>query len=169
MGCLQSNNSSSSSSSLNKNNQEEQLYYDPLNNLISFDSSSKHIQSVEVNFISSHDQVIMKAGDECYIISTIWLNSWLEFAKGKTSFPKSIDNKGLIEPSNPRKLKKNIIAKKDYRPVCKAVWEFYFIAYGGGPVILFHGSFTSSLFTYFLLTYLLIYHLLISLFCIELN
>jgi hypothetical protein len=37
-------------------------------------------------------------------------------------------------------LRRTIVSKKDYRPVCKAVWEFYFVAYGGGPVILFHGT-----------------------------
>lgn len=143
MGCLHSTTASKEPIV------EGQVYYDPTNNLISWDPLYRHNPSVEVNFVSSHDATVMKAGDECYIVSCTWLNLWLEYVKGKGGCPSGIDNKILVETSNGRKLKKNIIPKKDYRPVCKAVWEFYFVAYGGGPIILFHGKLRGSRFDMF--------------------
>jgi hypothetical protein len=137
MGCLNSTSDKSG----------DQMYYDPHQNLITFEKTYEHIAANELKFVSAHDQVVMTAGDECYIISVAWLNLWIAFVKGAGSFPKPIDNKPLIDSKNSRKLSKTVVAKKDYRPVCKAVWEFYFVAYGGGPVILFHGTlyFLSSL------------------------
>lgn len=38
------------------------------------------------------------------------------------------------------KLKSNIVIKKDFRPVNKSVWSYYFMAYGGGPVIALRGG-----------------------------
>lgn len=135
MGCLNSTTASPDTAPA----EEQQLYYDPSQELISFDRNYQHIAANEMKFISEHDRVMMRAGDECYVISVAWLNLWLEFVKGTRPPPKGIDNKLLIDSRNSRKLRRTIVSKRDYRPVCKAVWEFYFVAYGGGPVILFHG------------------------------
>jgi hypothetical protein len=131
MGCLNSTSAAAAN--------DDQMYYDPHQNLICFEKTYQHIAANELKFVSAHDQVTMTGGDECYIVSVAWINLWIAFVKGAGSFPRPIDNKTLLDPKNSRKLSRTVVAKKDYRPVCKAVWEFYFIAYGGGPVILFHG------------------------------
>jgi hypothetical protein len=136
MGCLNSTSASADKAT----EEDQQMYYDPAQELIAFDRNYEHLAANELKFISEHDQVVMRAGDECYVISVAWLNLWLEFVKGNRNPPKGIDNKVLIDSENNRKLRRTIVSKKDYRPVCKAVWEFYFVAYGGGPIILFHGN-----------------------------
>lgn len=136
MGCLNSTSASADKATI----EDLQLYYDPAQELIAFDPNYEHIAANELKFISEHDQVMMRAGDECYVISVAWLSLWMEYVKGNRAPPKGIDNKVLIDAQNSRKLRRTIVSKKDYRPVCKAVWEFYFVAYGGGPVILFHGT-----------------------------
>lgn len=139
MGCLHSSQSANISL--------DQMYYDPGQNLITFDPKYEHIPSKELKYVTNNDVAVMRAGDECYVVSVAWLNTWLDYVKGKGSIPKAIDNKSLIDTQNDRKMRRSAVAKKEYRPVCKAVWEFYFVAYGGGPVILFHGdlSFSPSL------------------------
>jgi hypothetical protein len=135
MGCLSSRSKSEDQSP------PRQIYYDPSENMIVYDGSFVHNSRVEMNLVSSHDSVVMGGGDECYIISADWLIRWVDFAKGiSKSAPGEISNHVLIDPNNKMKLRSNIVLKKDYRPVCKYVWEYYFIGYGGGPVIMFCGN-----------------------------
>lgn len=52
-----------------------------------------------------------------------------------------ITNVPLVDPSNTFQVRGDVAVKKDFRPVCKSVWEYYFTAYGGGPVIMFYGNY----------------------------
>jgi len=94
----------------------------------------------EVEFVSKHDKEKLYGGDEAYIISSHWLNKWIEYAKGSTERVGPIDNYNLVQHQSDGTyvLKPDMHVKVDFRPVNKAVWEFYFKAYGGGPVIGFH-------------------------------
>ena len=50
-----------------------------------------------------------------------------------------IDNYILMDAHKER-LRPNAKPKKDFRPINKSVWEFFFHLYGGGPVITLKGK-----------------------------
>lgn len=108
-------------------------------------------------FVASHDSNVMKGGNECYIITVTWLNTWLAYAKGimicnkiislnhgigeSKEIPPKIDNSSLVERSDKYQVRSNLVVKVDFRPISKDVWEYYFKKYGGGPIIVFYGRF----------------------------
>ena len=131
MGCANSKDSK----------RDPQMYYSPDGDLINFNPKFHHSASDELKYVSSHDIVVMSGGDECYVLSTAWLQKWISYAKGQLQGPIGpISNLLLVDPGDTFKVKKALVVKKDFRPVCKNVWEYYFAAYGGGPVIMFHGK-----------------------------
>ncbi|RYG69916.1 hypothetical protein EON64_01520, partial [archaeon] len=97
--------------------------------------------------------------DECYLLCTIWHEMWLNFVLKKTKrAPGLIDNNVLMDARRER-FRPNTKPKKDFRPISKAVWEFFFHLYGGGPVITLRGQYSSfkyinqfaySVFVYFI-------------------
>lgn len=117
------------------------MYYAPDNTLVVYNRRFHHSKADELEFVSSHDTVVMSGGDECYVVSAPWLQKWIAYVKGENlEGVGPITNLSLIDPANTFHIKSNIVVKRDYRPVCKSVWEYYFAAYGGGPVIMFYGN-----------------------------
>ena len=123
--------------------EEDQMYQDPAGNLIQYEKrqSAQHNSAEELRFIQKHDSKYMAGGDEGYILSTIWLDAWVAFArKQRATHPGRIKNNVLVEETDHFTLRANLSPKADYRPISKPVWEFYFQKYGGGPIILFYGA-----------------------------
>jgi hypothetical protein len=120
---------------------EEQLYYAPDGTLVAHNKNFHHSKADELDFVSGHDTVVMSGGDECYVVSSDWLQKWIGYIRNDVASPVGpITNLPLVDPINTFQVKSNIAVKKDFRPVCKSVWEYYFAAYGGGPVIMFYGE-----------------------------
>ncbi len=114
-------------------------YYEPNGELIQFNQPKIHKAKEELVFVSSQDTKQFNAEDECYVISAKWLARWLEFAmRKKKNLPGSISNHVLLSASGDT-IEQYLKPKDDYRPVNKAVWEYLFKLYGGGPVITFKG------------------------------
>lgn len=104
-----------------------------------------HNADAEYSFVTSHDKSSFEAGEECYLIHSEWLSSWLRFASEENDdpFPKvPISNERLMQADG-KSILRSIAPKKDFRPVSKAVWEYLFAQYGGGPVISFLGKLCS--------------------------
>lgn len=118
------------------------IYKDCDNFVKEYDEELHPTVSDQFKFISQHDKEKLYGGDECYLVSCSWLNEWLEFVKGNGSKVGPIRNGCLVEENEygTYRLKTDIRVKVDFRPVNKMVWEYYFVAYGGGPVIAFHGN-----------------------------
>jgi hypothetical protein len=132
MGCLNSKPA---------NVEEDAMYTNPQGQMIAYGKKSQHDFAEEVMFVSAHDSKVMSGGNECYIISSMWLDVWLAFAQGEVQrHPGKIQNGHLVESNDPYKFRDNVVPKTDYRPISKDVWEYYFTKYGGGPVILFYGT-----------------------------
>ncbi len=111
-------------------------YYEPNGELVQFTYPSSHNPNDELVFVSSQDTKQFQPMDECYVLSAAWLAKWLDFAmKKKPLMPGPIPNNTLLNFDNT--LLPNVKPKVDYRPVNKAVWEYLFKLYGGGPVITF--------------------------------
>eukprot|EP01035_Chromulina_nebulosa_P041866 gene41866-56695_t len=93
----------------------------------------------EYSFVTSHDKSIFEAGEECYLIHSEWLSSWLRFASEENDdpFPNVPISNGRLMQADGKSILRSIAPKKDFRPVSKAVWEYLFSQYGGGPVISF--------------------------------
>lgn len=115
-------------------------------------------------YVSGNDSSVVSGGEEYYLISSIWLQRWLDAARpGESDKPKTaknvgpINNSSLLREDDDYSLRENVKFKKDYRAVSKKVWEFFFQTYGeiachlrfcnacnnssvegGGPVILFY-------------------------------
>jgi hypothetical protein len=118
------------------------LYKDCDNFIREYDEDLHPTKSEQFKFISQHDKDKLYGGDECYLVSSVWLNEWLEFVKGGGANVGPIRNECLVEQNEhgSYRLKASVKVKADFRPINKVVWEYYFIAYGGGPVIAFHGK-----------------------------
>ncbi len=144
MGCL-------------KQSRPVHAYYAPTGELIEFSYPEHHHAKKELKFVSDNDTTRFNENDDCYVVSTVWHTEWLDFAtKQTTVHPGPIDNERLLDPNNRNIAAKGLKHKKDFRPISKAVWEYLFKLYGGGPVILFKGLFAIS---YFLTgSYLIIYN-----------
>jgi hypothetical protein len=116
-----------------------------------FNEKFHHSNIEELQFVSAFDRTPVSGGDECYIISEVWLNSWLEYVKGEKDEVGVINNSDLIDETT-KQFKSTAIFKTDYRTINKVVWEYYFQAYGGGPVIAFYGKLLTNV-TFSLLFY----------------
>ncbi len=120
-------------------------YYDPSGELIRYNKPQIHHAKEELVFVSSQDTKQFHPEDECYVISAKWLERWLLFAmRKKKLLPGFISNNTLLSASGDT-VAEDLKPKDDYRPVNKAVWEYLFQLYGGGPVITFKGRFSCCL------------------------
>jgi len=118
---------------------EVQFYKDCNGNSREFSANVVHKYNEELNFVSALDSFVMKPNDEWYVINVDWLSHWLEFAKGMAPLPPGqISNSDLVDDTKPKKLRSNLAVKRDFRCVCKEVWNFFYEKYGGGPVLYFH-------------------------------
>jgi hypothetical protein len=125
----------------------KQVYIDQGGITQAFDKSFVHLPQEEFFFVSAHDVSIfhkemeVEGGDECYLMSVYWLNSWTRYAKsvGDKVEVGSINNMHLVDDTT-KTLKISVKYKMHFKIVSKAVWEYFFRAYGGGPVIGFHGN-----------------------------
>eukprot|EP01031_Cornospumella_fuschlensis_P039380 gene39380-47936_t len=121
-------------------------YYAPSGELVSYERPKKHSSRREYDFVSVQDAKRFGENDECYLLCTIWHEMWLNFVLKKTKrAPGLIDNYVLLDARRER-LRPNVKPKKDFRPINKSVWEFFFHLYGGGPVITLRvpGGFTEE-------------------------
>jgi hypothetical protein len=119
-----------------------QAYYEPTGELVQYENPKKHSPKQELAFVSANDQTRFSPSMDCYVISAHWHSLWLDFAtKIRKDPPPPVDNHVLLDPvNNDKTLKNGLKHKKDFRPISKAVWQYYFKKYGGGPVILFQGE-----------------------------
>jgi hypothetical protein len=142
MGCL-------------KQSRPVHAYYAPTGELLEFSYPEHHHAKKELKFVSDNDTTRFNENDDCYVVSTVWHTEWLDFAtKQTTVHPGPIDNDRLLDPNNKNIAAKGLKHKKDFRPISKAVWEYLFKLYGGGPVILFKGLFVVFLLKSYLRPYL---------------
>lgn len=117
---------------------EIQFYKDHTGVTREFLHSGKHVPEDELKFVAARDSFVMKPNDEWYLINVDWLAQWLEFAKGTANIaPGHITNTDLVDGKNPKRLRANITVKRDFRCVCKDVWNHFYERYGGGPVLFF--------------------------------
>ena len=116
-------------------------YYKDCNGILKeYRVGCRHKADDELSFVSTLDSFVMKPNDEWYVINVDWLSQWLEFAKGMIPIaPGPISNINLVDEAKPRKLRSNLAVKRDFRCVCKEVWNFFYEKYGGGPILYFHG------------------------------
>jgi hypothetical protein len=115
-------------------------YYSPNGQLIVYTPpKKKHKARKEYEFVSSQDAKRFYPNDECYLLSAIWHETWINFAMKKTKIVPGAINNNILLDSTRDCLLKTAKPKKDFRPINKAVWEYFFQLYGGGPVIAFNG------------------------------
>jgi hypothetical protein len=125
----------------NKSSIDEQIYCDFNNRQVRYIHSFQHNPANEAEFVSANDER-MRAGDECYLVSTDWLRAWIGYTKigGNGALVGPIANQCLVDYIDEiAVLKSSAVLGRNFAPVCKAVWEYYFMAYGGGPVIAVKG------------------------------
>ena len=97
-----------------------------------------HNPDEEIEKIASYDNIEWKGADEVYLIHAGWMKKWLSFVDKKTNkAPKRISNKELMSAAGDS-IRKDVEIKTDFRPVSRDVWQYYFLKYGGGPVIYFN-------------------------------
>jgi hypothetical protein len=121
-------------------------YYSPTGLLISYERPKKHSARREYQYVSSQDAKRFQADDDCYLLCISWHKAWLNYALKRTKVvPRMIENYTLLDGKR-EQLRTNVMPKKDFRPINKAVWEYLFHQYGGGPVITFKvpGGFTEE-------------------------
>lgn len=128
-----------------KLSRDEIGYYNYTGTVIKHHLLSVHNADAEYSFVTSHDKSIFEAGEECYLIHSEWLSSWLRFASEENDdpFPNVPISNGRLMQADGKSILRSIAPKKDFRPVSKAVWEYLFSQYGGGPVISFLGKLNS--------------------------
>jgi hypothetical protein len=128
------------------------MYLDPADMLVAYPGGrKKHDAAAEWKFVSDNDAPVVGGGEEYYLINSLWLTSWANFAAPPVdvtagapapappaAFYDPIDNNPLIDVNNEYALRRNAKFKKEYRAISKAVWDFLFSLYGGGPVLLFY-------------------------------
>lgn len=87
------------------------------------DKSFKHDPEREMDFIVSSDRIPPQCGDECYLISAVWIKRWMEYGKGKAPLKSvgPIDNEHLVEEGKNKTLV-DIESKVDYRCINKIMW-----------------------------------------------
>ena len=127
---------------MGNNHSHDQLYMDFDSRMVKYVPTFVHNASNEAEYVSTNDE-IMRGGDECYLVSTQWVRAWISYTKskgGRTVGP--ITNEDLVEYDESRTptLRSGALLGRDFVPLCKAVWEYYFMAYGGGPVIALQGA-----------------------------
>jgi hypothetical protein len=114
-------------------------YYEPSGELVQFSYPKQHFPRKEFDYVQAHDLTKFYEGMECYVITSDWHNMWINFVtKATKTVPSPINNHLLLDETHCH-LRKGLKHKKDYRPISKAVWQYYFKNYGGGPVIVFKG------------------------------
>lgn len=120
----------------------QQVYFDSTGKLHKFNPNLNPSIADQLKFIKENDKVPMKAGDECYVVSTAWLSEWFAYVSGDgdVTFVGPIRNDHLVSLTNKEKMKMKVKLKEDFRTVNKKIWEYYFECYGGGPVIYFSGN-----------------------------
>ncbi len=115
-------------------------YCSPKGNIITFPGPPiQHDATAEYDFVKSNDTRVFKQGDCCYLVDSMWLKQWGDFAsKTSEQIPEAIDNSSLLNDDrtniNPSKR-----IKVDFRPISEKVWEHLFGLYGGGPVVFLKG------------------------------
>ncbi len=117
-----------------------QGYYDPDGTMVFFEHPKQHSAKKEFVYVSGQDSKQFHVGDSCYIISSTWHSAWADFVTNKTRYPPGPINNKVLFLFNGDSFRTDLKPKKDYRPINKAVWEFYFRKYGGGPTITFSGE-----------------------------
>jgi hypothetical protein len=128
-----------------------QPYYSPNGQLIVFTApKKKHKARKEYEFVSSQDAKRFYPNDECYLLSAIWHD--LDRLTSSWRKPGAINNVSL--DSTRDSLLKTAKPKKDLRPIKKAVWEYFFQLYGGGPAFQWYGCIIKDYFRYLLMTLL---------------
>ena len=128
------------------NSNEKQAYIDEEGAVRSFNSKFVHCPQDEFFFISSCDvslfqnEIEVEGGEDCYLVSVYWLNTWTRYVRsiGDNIVVGPINNIHLIDEKT-RTLKKSVQYKTHFKTVSKAMWDYLFNAYGGGPVIGFRG------------------------------
>lgn len=125
-------------------------YYNFQGTLVRHAPQESHDTDAEFEFVTKHDKPSVEAGEECYIVQANWLSAWLKSISEETNVPftEEISNRNLLDENGLSIRQSEILPKKDFRPVSRAVWEFLFEKYGGGPVIAFRGLFSNHAFTF---------------------
>jgi len=120
---------------------EDLGYYNFQGRLVKHKYGVKHSADDEFTFVNGNDRSGFQAGDECYLIQSKWLHSWLRYSSEKAdpNPPQEILNSSLLDESGFTTMA-GILPKINYRPVTRQVWEYLFEVYGGGPVIAFIGN-----------------------------
>jgi hypothetical protein len=96
--------------------------------ILVLDKTFNHIPDKEMDFIVSCDKIPPVCGDECYLISAIWIKRWMEYGKGKATLKSvgPIDNQHLVEMGDSEhKTCIDIAPKIDYRCISKVMWYVY--------------------------------------------
>jgi hypothetical protein len=92
---------------------------------LSVDKHFNHSPDKEMDFIVSSDKIPPQCGDECYLISAIWIKRWMEYGKGKAPLKSvgPIDNQHLVGTAGEEtKTLIDIKSKIDYRCINKVMW-----------------------------------------------
>jgi hypothetical protein len=114
-------------------------YYEPTGELVLFEYPKQHAARREFDYVQAHDITKFHPGMDCYVVPADWHTSWIEFVTKATPKPPGpINNKLLLDEKG--RVKPGLKHKKEFRPISKSVWQYYFKRYGGGPVILFQGK-----------------------------
>jgi hypothetical protein len=117
------------------------VYFDSYGKLIKYNPALGISHAKQLKFIQENDKNPIKPGDECYIISLVWLQDWSACVfSDSTNNVGPIANDSLISTTDKCTMKMRMKLKKDFRTVNKKIWEFLFECYGGGPVIYFTGT-----------------------------
>jgi len=94
-----------------------------------------HDPAQEFNFIREHDVDPSSIPEEnCYVINTKWLFSWLKFVLHGGEQPGPVTNNQLID-ANTGQFLENLEIRKHWRVVNKDIWFMFTREYGGGPTI----------------------------------
>lgn len=128
------------------NGSGKHMYIGTDGGLCTFDKSFVHRPQEEFFYISNcdisifHRDIEVDGGEECYMMSVYWLNTWTRYARsvGENIKVGYINNAHLINEQK-KTVKTSVQHRTHFKIVSKAMWEYFFKAYGGGPVIAFHG------------------------------
>jgi len=75
------------------------------------------------------------------VISTSWIEEWIEFLKKEGPAPSIIDNRRLEIDLVTLDNKANLEKDKDFFMINKQLWDFLMAIYGGGPTIVINEEF----------------------------
>ena len=89
----------------------------------------------EMVLLDKYDKTKIDPRKECwFLISTKWLNQWIEYVTGKTEPPGPVSNMDL-HVEGTRTLKRNLEPKKDFRGISPTMWYIFVELYNkdGAP------------------------------------